>query len=249
MKGKPFIGHDLAGTYIVVEGIGGCGKTIQGENLVEALKRRYSDREVILTHEPGGTEKSEQIRNVSVTKAETSEEVVPYAEVFLFAASRCQAVTTLIRPVLERGGIVISDRSYFSSLCYQGYARELGWQNVLRINEIALSGTYPDKVFLPDICPELGLQRRNFREKRNNIYDDKSLEYFRKVREGYLFFAKRLNGGFTVIDGELSIEEINKIVLEQSLELIFERETQRELLLKEHLLGKEGNIFRVGKER
>ncbi|HUW24174.1 MAG TPA: dTMP kinase [Patescibacteria group bacterium] len=211
------LGHRLPGKYFVFEGIGGCGKSIQAKLLHEFLKERYPDREIVYTHEPGGTEKSEQVRDVIISHSRSGEGLVPYSEAFLLAASRCQAIAVVLRPALERGAIVVSERSFFSSLAYQGFARGLGWKDIWRINQIAVAGVCPDVVFYLDVAPEVGRERKSKRKKRDCVHDYQDLEYFHRVRKGYLFISKMIGRGFEKIDGSLPLEKIAKIIEKKAI--------------------------------
>jgi|GEM_PF-66667 dTMP kinase len=222
-----YLGNSLPGVYIALEGIRGCGKSTQTRLLGERIKREYRGRELVVTKEPGGTEKSGQIREVIVTQSKTGEKLLPGVEVKLFAASREQTIATLIKPALERGAIVVSDRSVLSSLCYQGFGLDLGWQNVWKENEKGLDGVCPDLIIVPDISPELSAQRVALREQRDNVYDSHGLEYYKRVRDGYLFFACMFKDRIFMIDGSLPIETQAELIWEKTGPLI---EGKRELI-------------------
>lgn len=232
-----YFGNSLPGIYIALEGIRGCGKSTQAGILGERLRREYPGREVITTKEPGGTEKSDQIREVIVAQSKTGERLLPGVEVKLFAASREQSIAGLTKPALERGTIVVSDRCVLSSLCYQGFGLGLGWQNVWKENEKGLDGVCPDLIIVPDISPELSAQRVALREQRDNVYDRHSLDYYDRVREGYLFFGKMFKDRICVIDGSLPVEIQAELIWQRARELVegkrelvweMKRETQKE---------------------
>ena len=149
----------MQGLFISVEGGDGSGKSTQLEN----IKRYLSEKgiEYVFTREPGGTEISEKIRDIILDPNNT--EMADITEAFLFAASRAQHVVEKIRPSLEKGITVVSDRFVDSSLAYQGYGRELG--DVVRIiNDPAVAGCMPDITFFLDISPDDAMDRISRRD-------------------------------------------------------------------------------------
>jgi dTMP kinase len=140
--------------YIALEGVEGSGKTSVGRALAGLIEERGSA--ALLVREPGSTELGEEIRSLLLH----SGHVVPWAEAALFAAQRAQLAAEVIAPALAEGVWVISDRSYYSSLAYQGGARSLGIEAVRRINEVVLAGTVPGLVAVIDVDPALGLARQ-----------------------------------------------------------------------------------------
>lgn len=217
-------GHDLSGLYVAFEGIRCCGKSTQARLLAEKLQREFSGREIILTKEPGGTEKSDEIRQVIISHSK--ERLAPWAEVLLFAASRAQSIAELTRPALERGAIVISDRCILSSLCYQGFGLDLGWQNVLFKNREALGGVAPDLIVFPDISVALSEERLTRRERRDNVYDTRDREFYERVRKGYLFFASKIPREILMVDGTLSSEAQAELVLRRIQNIVEGREAK-----------------------
>ena len=172
--------------------------------------------EIIMTREPGGTPISEQIRNVILDKDNTAMD--PRTEALLYAASRRQHLVEKIWPALKEGKIVFCDRYLDSSLSYQGYARGLGIDDILKVNEYATEGTYPDITFLFDIDPELGLERINKNKDREvNRLDVEKLSFHQKVREGYLILSKRFPDRYIVIDASKPLEEVSSNVLKEIL--------------------------------
>lgn len=123
--------------YIVFEGIVGSGKTTQSKKLVEFLRNKYPDREVLHVREPGGTPIAEDIRTLAQAK-EWDEPMHPVCNAYLYAAARAQSLHTVVEPALKQGKIVVADRSFVTSLAYQGEAQGLGFEKVLAINEEAV---------------------------------------------------------------------------------------------------------------
>ena len=141
-------------TYLAVEGVEGAGKSTIVARLADAFEAQGDD--VVVVREPGGTELGEGIRRLLLH----GPAMTPWAEALLFAAQRSQLAAEVIRPALERGAVVIGDRSVYSSLAYQGHARGLGVDLVRTVNEAGLDGTWPDRVVLLRIDPTTGLGRQ-----------------------------------------------------------------------------------------
>lgn len=190
---------NLAGLFIALEGGEGAGKSTQAQHLRERFEA--TGRNVVVTYEPGGTALGQQLWPLISKGA-----VDPLIELFLFAMARAQHVTEVIRPALEKGDIVICDRYIHSSLAYQGYGRGLALNHVRAVNHVATQGLEPDVVFLLDVPPEVGLKRKG------RVEDDRigaeSLDFHRRVHEGYLELAAEERGRFVVIDGMQSSEAI-----------------------------------------
>jgi dTMP kinase len=197
------------GYFITLEGADGSGKSTQAHLLADYLKNL--NYPVILTREPGGTPLAEEIRRVILTPS--TEPLEPIAEILLYAASRAQHVSQLIKPALEAGKIVICERFIDSSLAYQGYA--LGWNLKLiqDINRIAASELQPDLTFLLDVNTERSLNRVSNRSDANKTKVDRiesrGLSFQEKVRQGYLELAK-VKPRFVVINAsQKSIKDIH----------------------------------------
>lgn len=145
----------MAGLFITFEGVDGSGKSTHAELLAECL--RSMGQEVILTREPGGCGISEKIRDL-LLDAENGA-MTPQTEALLYAAARAQHVAEVIRPALEAGKTVISDRFLDSSLAYQGAGRQLGWTLIEQVNQPAVEEIRPDITFFLDYPPDLAFQR------------------------------------------------------------------------------------------
>lgn len=203
--------NNYPGCYLVFEGIVACGKTTQSKLLLANCQRQFPDRSVVLTREPGGTPVSEAIREVVLHFPTDRGEMFAITDAYLFAASRAQSLREIVKPVLEKGGIVIADRSFYSSLAFQGFGRELGIDLVAGINSFAVGDIVPDKIILPDIRPEIGLLRKAGREG-NDRFDDKDIPFHNRVREGYLFLAQENPERFLVVNGELPVEAQSELI-------------------------------------
>ncbi len=150
----------MAGRYIAFEGIEGAGKsTVAGE---VAARLEAAGERVVAVREPGGTPAGELIRRVLLDPELAIE---PWTEAMLFAAGRAQLAAEVVRPALQDGAVVISDRSVYSSLAYQGGGRGLGIDAVRRVNAAGLAGTWPHHVVLLRIDPSTGLGRQEIADR------------------------------------------------------------------------------------
>ena len=200
--------------FITLEGPEGSGKSSAIKIVKEALENL--GHQLVMTREPGGTPISEQIRNVILDKDNTAMD--SRTEALLYAASRRQHLVEKIWPALKEGKIVFCDRYLDSSLSYQGHARGLGIDDILKVNEYATEGTFPHITFLFDIDPELGLERINKNKDREvNRLDVEKLSFHQKVREGYLILSKRFPDRYIVIDASRPLEEVASNVLNHIL--------------------------------
>lgn len=197
--------------FITFEGIDFSGKTTQIRLLEEYLKS--AGEKVHIVREPGGTAISEKIRELLLDK--NYYEMCSEAEIFLFSASRAQLVRELIKPMLEEGYFVISDRFHDSTTAYQGYGRGVDLDTVCKINELAIGDVIPDLTFFLDL-DEVEAQKRKdlLPVSKLDRIESANLEFFRKVREGYLYLSKS-EKRFRLINGSLSVEEIHKRIVKE----------------------------------
>lgn len=181
------------------------------------LAKRLEDLgyQVMITREPGGIKISEAIRNIILDTNNT--DMDPKTEALLYAAARRQHLVEKIVPALNEGKIVLCDRFIDSSLAYQGYARQLGTEEVFQINEFAIDGYMPHLTLYFDIEPEIGLERINAHKNREvNRLDLENINFHHKVREGYL---KLLENEPTRIKRIDATQEINE-VLENATKIV-----------------------------
>lgn len=167
------------GIFVTLEGGEGAGKSTHTKLLAEYFENQGYD--VLPTREPGGVKTSEEIRRLILSKdlAKT-----PLTELLLFEAARSQYVADLVRPALEAGKIVISDRFYDSTTVYQGYAGGLPLGLIERMNAIATDNIVPDLTFIIDVPPEIGLERTK-KVSGPDFMDAKGREFHTKVYEGF----------------------------------------------------------------
>ncbi|WP_028551885.1 dTMP kinase [Paenibacillus sp. UNC451MF] len=193
------------GYFLTVEGCEGAGKTSVIERMSEYLSSL--GHEIVTSREPGGIDIAEQIRAIILDKSNTKME--GRTEALLYAAARRQHFVEKIQPSLAEGKVFICDRFIDSSLAYQGYARELGIDEVLTINQFAIEDVFPDLTIYLDVAPEEGLRRIHARSDREiNRLDLESLSFHQKVREGYLILADRFADRIVSIDANGSMDEV-----------------------------------------
>ncbi len=191
------------GLLISFEGTEGSGKSTQMRLLVERL--RGMGRQVVENQEPGATVIGKQIRRLLLDPANA--EMAPMTELLLMFASRAQAVAEIVRPALDRGDLVVSDRFTDSTLAYQGFARGLGVQRVRAAHELALGDLLPDLTLLIDVDLETGLERARQRNLAAGAacpetrIDQQSLEFHAKVAQGYRQIAALEPKRFKIVEG------------------------------------------------
>lgn len=192
------------GLFITLEGIDGVGKTSQAQLLKARLEEE--GHEVVHTFEPGGTELGSRIRKLLLDP--DHEELSPMTEILLYAADRAQHVHETVRPALEAGKTVICERFVDSSLAYQGYGLGLELAAIRAVNHWATGGLVPDLTIYFDADPAKCLART----KKDRIAQ-RTLEYYTRVREGFLAMAQAEPQRFRVISAEGTLEEVAARVL------------------------------------
>jgi dTMP kinase len=204
--------------FISFEGIDFSGKSTQIELLKDYLVEH--NKKVEILREPGGNEISEKVRRILLDNKH--EKMFAEAELLLFSASRAQLVREKIRPYLQKGIYVISDRFHDSSTAYQGYGRGIPIEVVMKIHDLAIGDTIPDLTFFIDIPVGIANERK---KKKSKVKLDRielaDIEFYNRVRSGYLEIARR-EERFKVIDGTQNIETIQNQIISE-LELIDRR--------------------------
>lgn len=197
--------------FITFEGIDFCGKSTQVGLLRDYLLEQKKN--VHLIREPGGTEISEKIREILLDKKNNA--MVMETEIFLFSASRAQLVREVIRPYLQKGYYVISDRFHDSSTAYQGFGRGLSVDAILNIHNLAIGKTIPDITFFIDIPNEIAMARKkNIAHSDLDRIEVSDNTFYERVREGYLYLAGK-EKRFRVIDGTQNIKQINENIINE----------------------------------
>lgn len=192
----------MVGLFISFEGVDGVGKTTQVERLRAALEA--AGREVVVTREPGGTPLGRAIRRL-LLHGPASADIAPRAEALLFAADRAQHVAEIIRPALDRGAVVITDRYLDSSLAYQAGGRELTADEIRSLSMWATGGLLPDRTYLLDMDPALSHARLTHAEDRMESAGD---GFQRRTREAFLKLAAAEPDRFRVIDASQPIDVV-----------------------------------------
>ena len=198
----------MKGKFITFEGGEGSGKSTVIRKLTRQIEAKGYN--VFTTQEPGGTPTGEAIRGI-LQHETTGEEIYPTTELLLFEASRAQLVGTIIKPRLENGIWVLSDRFMDSTTAYQGYARGFGYEQVEMLNSFAIGDCVPDLTILLNVSTEVGLSRINLRGRVLDRMEREKREFHEKVRVGYLDIAKRYSERFVVINADQDPDEVYRI--------------------------------------
>ena len=200
--------------FITFEGGEGCGKSVQAR----VLYRRLSELAipVVLTHEPGGTSLGKKLARWLKWAQDTG--ISPLAELLLFNTCRTQLVDEVIRPNLEKGKVVISDRYADSTTAYQSYGRGLALEMVKAINNTATQGLKPDLTVLLDIPVEAGLARKT--KGRPDRFEREDIAFHQRVREGYLKLAANDPQRWLIVDASQSKVKISEIIWRRVSQLL-----------------------------
>jgi len=201
------------GVFITFEGGEGTGKSTQIERLGQHLRERGF--EVVVTREPGGTPVAEAARAILLDPELDPD---PLSELFLLAAARRDLVERVIRPALSRGAVVLCDRFTDSSVVYQGVVGGVGREMVEEINRMATGGLVPDRTFLLDLDPRVGIERtrrRNDEVGGRSRFDERPLEFHQRVQDAYLELALEDTARFRVLPAEEEEEVLFERLLEE----------------------------------
>jgi dTMP kinase len=193
------------GLFISLEGIDGVGKSTQSDLLEEYL--RQLGQPVVRTFEPGGTELGQEIRHLLLHR---KGDVAPRSEALLYAADRAHHVATKVRPALERGEAVITDRYLDSSVAYQGVGRDLNAEDVRAISMFAVENLLPDLTILLDLEAGAAMARRSKTGEEPDRLERERVEFFEAVRQAYLAMAKAEPQRWLVVDASQSVDQMQQ---------------------------------------
>ena len=205
----------MKGKFIVIEGIDGCGKTTQIDELSKWLPKSgliKKGSKLITTREPGGSQLGKKLRSLILDNNENNKPS-SLAELLLYSADRAEHVSKIIAPALKNGDWVISDRFSDSTLAYQGYGRNINLEIIKNIESIVCQGEYPDLTFFLEISPEESILRR-----KNEIPDrieSEGIKFLEKVNKGFKLIAKEKN--WEVISATQNIQNISNQIKETVL--------------------------------
>lgn len=194
------------GKFITFEGIDGCGKSTQVKKLVEFFNK--TKKTAIFVREPGGTQISEEIREILLNRH--LEDISDRTEALLMTGSRSQLTHEIIIPNLNKGLHVVADRYSDSTLAYQGGGRQIDIEWLIRLNQFATYDIEPNVTFYIDVLPEEALKRKNQEKDRIEMA---GIELQSRVRNAYLELAKRFQSRYIIIDGHDSIDNIHDVII------------------------------------
>jgi len=207
------------GFFITFEGSEGSGKSTQISRLATLLTDAGHD--VVVTREPGGTEIGEEIRHL-LKHHSAGNNMVPEAELLLFAASRAQLVREVIKPAIDEGKMVLCDRFLDSTTVYQGVARRVHEDPVRVFNDFAIGNLIPHLTVVLDVPAEVGLRR--IKTRTSDLPDrmeKENIDFYRLVREGYLVLAESMPERFAVFDGTKDAMEIEAEIWDEVSKRLF----------------------------
>ena len=205
----------MKGKFIVIEGIDGCGKTTQIDEISKWLPNSglmLGDSKLIITREPGGSLLGKKLRSLILDNNKNNKPS-SLAELLLYSADRAEHVSKIIAPALKNKNWVISDRFSDSTLAYQGYGRNINLEIIKNIESIVCQGEYPDLTFFLEISPEESIFRR-----KNEIPDrieSEGIKFLEKVNDGFKLIAKEKN--WKVISASQNIKTISDQIKETLL--------------------------------
>lgn len=191
------------GLFITFEGIDGSGKTTQIEAFIQRLEEAGIPSQ--LFREPGGTVIGEKIRRILLDRDHAA--MLPITELLLYSASRYQLTVNALIPALEQGQVVICDRFYDSTTAYQGYGRGIDLNFIKQLNKAATASLVPDLTFILDIKLDVQLQR--WEGKIRDRLEQETIEFHKRVREGFIQMAHAESERIKLIDGDRAVVRIS----------------------------------------
>lgn len=191
----------MSGLFISLDGIDGCGKSTQLALLATWLESK--NRTVQVVRDPGGTQLGESLREILLHRHEIKLDTT--AEMLLYMASRAELVAEVVRPALAVGKVVLADRYLLANVVYQGYGGGLAAEDVWQVGRIATQGLQPHLTLILDIDPEVAQGRMG--NERDRL-ESRGIEYMRRVRDGFLKEADKLDGQTAILDASQPVESI-----------------------------------------
>jgi dTMP kinase len=202
----------VSGLFLSLDGVDGAGKSTQCRLLADW--QREQGREVVVCHDPGGTDLGQKLREILLTYRGAMSLT---AEAMLFVASRAQLVEEVIRPALAAGQVVICDRFLLANVVYQGHAGGLDPSQLWNVGLFATGGLEPDLTFVLDLPLETAFARRKQSADR---MESRGLAYFAKVRAGFLDEAQRRPERFCVIDATMPVEAVQEMLRREIMKML-----------------------------
>ena len=206
----------MKGKFIVIEGIDGCGKTTQIDEISKWLPKSglmKKDSQLIKTREPGGSLLGKKLRSL-ILDNNTNNKPTSLAELLLYSADRAEHVSKIISPALKKENWVISDRFSDSTLAYQGYGRNINLETIKNIESIVCQGESPDLTIFLEISPEESILRR--KHEIPDRMESEGIEFLEKVNEGFKLIAKEKN--WVIISASQNIKTISNQIKEVLLQ-------------------------------
>ncbi len=213
----------MKGMLITIEGIEGSGKTTQAIKLESYLSN--VGYHVLRTFEPGATQIGKKLREILLN--ETNSKLHPVTELLLFSADRAQHINEIVLPALQEGKIVICDRFIDSTSAYQGGGRNLKFEQIQQIHKIATLGVMPDRTYLLDLPPEIGLSRILKEREKLDRLESETIEFHKSIRNFFLTLASSEPNRFLVIDASLPEEKVFESIKNDLMKIINERNLRK----------------------
>jgi dTMP kinase len=196
----------MAGIFISLDGVDGCGKSTQIAKLRDWLEG--NGKSVLSVRDPGATKLGEALREILLHRTEIP--LVNTAEMLLYMASRAQLVQERIIPALDQESVVISDRYLLANVVYQGTAGGIQPELIWQVGQVATAGRMPDLTIVLDLDPQIAFQRMRGQPDR---LESRGIEYMSRVREGFLTQAEHLGNQVMIVQANQSIEAIHEIIV------------------------------------
>lgn len=203
------------GLFITFEGIDGCGKSTQLSRVAKNLADQGFS--IVTTREPGGTDIAEKIREILISPDNNA--MVNECEILLYCAARAQHVRERIIPAIEQGKIVLCDRFQEATFAYQGFGRAISIDMLTMLNSYATGGLNPDRTFIFDLSVHESFVRLEKMNKAKDRLESSGIDFFERIREGYLSMAKKYPQRIQLVDGTQSVENISATVISSIIEV------------------------------